>query len=126
MGHTRLTHLSAAEVAAATPAKCDVAGPRLTLPDVRRSRLSLRTLRARGLRLRANEAGHLDAAVQPPEGVDELPRIVDRAVRRGQTFKLRLPAAWLRRPGATLLISGSITDADGNYGDLPITVKLGP
>ena len=125
MGHTRLAHMSAAEVAAATPARCDLTGPRLTLPDVRGSRLSLRTLRRRGLRLRANEAGHLDAAVQPPEGVGDLPRIVDRALRRGQTLRVRLPAAWLRRPGATLLISGSVTDADGNYGDLPITVKLG-
>ena len=121
MGHTRLEHLSAAEVAAAVaPARCDVTGPRLTLPDRRGGRLSARTVRRRGLRLRANEAGHLDAVVQRSNDG----RLVNRVLRRGQTITVRLPARWLR-PGASLLISGRITDADGNYGDLPITVKLG-
>ena len=121
MGHTRLEHLSATEVATAVaPARCDVTGPRLTLPDRRGGRLSARTVRRRGLRLRANEAGHLDAVVQRSSDG----RLVNRVLRRGRTITVRLPARWLR-PGASFLISGRLTDADGNFGDLPITVKLG-
>jgi hypothetical protein len=117
-GHTRLAHLGEAELAA--PARCDTTGPRLTLPDRRGGRLSARTVRRRGLRLRANEAGHLSAVVQRASDG----RLVNRVLRRGQTVKLRLPRRWLR-PGAELLISGTVTDADGNAGDLPITIKLG-
>ena len=84
--------------------------------------MSARTLRRRGLRLRTDEAGYLDINVQPSGG--GTPRLVQRVLRRGRTLTLRLPAGWSRR-GASLAIGGTITDADGNYGDLPITVKLG-
>ena len=52
------------------------------------------------------------------------PRLVNRVLRRGRTLTLRLPSGWLRA-GASLSIGGTVTDADGNYGDLPTTIKLG-
>ena len=123
-GHTGLTQLSPAELAAAAPPeRCDTTGPRVTLQDRRGGRLSARTLRRRGLRLRADEAGHLDINVQPSAG-GGTPRLIQRVLRRGRTLTLRLPAGWARA-GASLSIGGTITDADGNYGDLPTTVKLG-
>ena len=123
-GHTRLEHLDAAEVAAATaPASCDLTGPRVTLPGPAQTGLRVRTLRRRGLRLRRTRTGPAGRSSKRSGG--GTPRIVDRVLRRGQDVK-RLPAAWLRRPGASLMIGGTITDADGNIGDLPITIKLGP
>jgi hypothetical protein len=66
---------------------------------------------------------HLNAAVSRSPG--GTPRLVDRVLRRGRTPTLRLPAGWLRS-GASLDMNGTVTDADGNYGDLPRTVRLVP
>ena len=124
-GHTQLEHLSAAEVAAAVAAgtlRRHRAAAHAPGPPRRAAE------RADAAPARPAAAGRTkpvtcDAVVQRSGGGTAA--LVHRVLRRGRTLTLRLPARLATRPARASSSAARLTDADGNFGDLPITVKLG-
>jgi hypothetical protein len=116
LGWTRLRHLSAAQLAAERPRRCDTHPPRMRLPTLEHDTVSLQRLRASGLRVTTSEPADLTGDVL----LAGRRFYVHRVLRRATT--IRFPRALLDRAARRLaaghrveiIVNAILRDASGN------------